>query len=143
MMRTLMQRLILWHCQYHIVWVPKYRYRVLKDKIGFEVSKTIRVYTERLGCEIVEINVQPDHVHLLVKVPPKISISKLLGTVKGKTALQIFKQFSYLKQKPYWGNHFWAKGYCVDTVGVDAEMIRKYVKYQEKLERNLELDFNK
>ncbi len=134
---------VLWHCQYHIVWVPKYRYRVLKDKVGFEVSKTIRVYTERLGCEVVEINVQADHVHLLVKVPPKVSISKLLGTVKGKTALQIFKQFSYLKVKPYWGNHFWAKGYCVDTVGVDAEMIRKYVKYQEKLERNLELDFNK
>ncbi len=134
---------VLWHCQYHIVWVPKYRYRVLKDKVGFEVSKTIRVYTERLGCEVVEINIQADHVHLLVKVPPKISISRLLGTVKGKTALQIFKQFPYLKVKPYWGNHFWAKGYCVDTVGVDAEMIRLYVKYQEKLERNLELDFNK
>ncbi len=134
---------VLWHCQYHIVWVPKYRYRILKDKVGFEVSKTIRVYTERLGCEIVEMNVQADHVHLLVKVPPKISISRLLGTVKGKTALQIFKQFPYLKVKPYWGNHFWAKGYCVDTVGVDADMIRKYVKYQEKMERNLELDFNK
>jgi len=134
---------VLWHCQYHIVWVPKYRYRVLTGKVGFEASKTIRVYAERLGCEVVEINVQPDHVHLLVKVPPKISISKLLGTVKGKTALQIFKQFPYLKMKPYWGNHFWAKGYCVDTVGVDAEMIRKYVKYQEKLERNLELDFDK
>ena len=134
---------VLWHCQYHIVWVPKYRYRVLTDKVGFEVLKTIRVYTERLGCEVVEINVQSDHVHLLVKVPPKVSISRLLGTVKGKTALQIFKQFPYLKVKPYWGNHFWAKGYCVDTVGVDAEMIRKYVKYQEKLERNLELDFNK
>ncbi len=134
---------VLWHCQYHIVWVPKYRYRILKDKVGFEVSKTIRVYTERLGCEIVEMNVQADHVHLLVKVPPKVSISKLLGTVKGKTALQIFKQFPYLKMKPYWGNHFWAKGYCVDTVGVDADMIVKYVKYQEKMERNLELDFNK
>ena len=134
---------VLWHCQYHIVWVPKYRYRVLKDRVGFEVSKTIRVYTERLGCEVVEINIQADHVHLLVKVPPKISISKLLGTVKGKMALQIFKQFPHLKMKPYWGNHFWAKGYCVDTVGVDAEMIRLYVKYQEKLERNMELDFNK
>jgi putative transposase len=121
--------------------VPKYRYRVLEGKVGFEVSKTIRVYSERLGCEIVELNVQPDHVHLLIKVPPKISISKLLGIVKGKGALQIFKQFPHLKKKPYWGNHFWAKGYCVDTVGVDAEMIRKYVKYQEKLERNLELDF--
>jgi len=134
---------VLWHCQYHIVWVPKYRYRVLTGKVGFEVSKTIRVYAERLGCNIVEINIQPDHVHLLLKVPPKVSISKLLGTVKGKSALQIFKQFPYLKVKPYWGNHFWAKGYCVDTVGVDAEMIRKYVKYREKLERNLELDFDK
>jgi len=114
----------------------------LVDKVGFEVSKSIRIYAERLGCEVVELNVQPDHVHLLVKVPPKISISKLMGTVKGRTALQIFRQFPYLKQKPYWGNHFWAKGYCVDTVGVDAEMIRKYVKYQEKNERQLELDFD-
>ena len=83
----------------------------------------------------MELNIQNDHVHLLVKVPPKVSISKLLGTVKGRTALRLFTKFPYLKKKPYWGNHFWAKGYCVDTVGVDAEMIRKYVKYQEKKER--------
>jgi len=81
-------------------------------------------------------------VQLLINVPPKVSISKLLGTVKGKTAIQVFRQFPYLKKKPYWGNHFWAKGYCVDTVGVDAEMIRQYVKYQEKLERSLELKFD-
>ena len=80
-------------------------------------------------------------MHLLVKVPPKVSVSTLMGTLKGKTALQVFRQFPYLKEKPYWGNHFWAKGYCVDTVGVDAEMIREYVKYQEKWERNLNLDF--
>ena len=133
---------VLWHCQYHIVWVPKYRYRVLTGKVRFEVMKTVRVFAERLGCEIIELNVQADHVHLLLKVPPKVSISKLLGTVKGKTAIQVFRQFPYLKKKPYWGNHFWAKGYCVDTVGVDAEMIRQYVKYQEKLERNLELEFD-
>ena len=133
---------VIWHCQYHIVWVPKYCYRILTDKVAFEVSKSIRIYAERLGCELVELNVQPDHVHLLVKVPPKISISKLMGTVKGRTALQIFRQFPYLKQKPYWGNHFWAKGYCVDTVGVDAEMIRKYVKYQEANEKQLEIDFD-
>ena len=133
---------VLWHCQYHIVWVPKYRYRVLTGKVGFEVMKTVRVFAERLGCEIIELNVQADHVHLLLKVPPKVSISKLLGTVKGKTAIQVFRQFPYLKKKPYWGNHFWAKGYCVDTVGVDAEMIRQYVTYQEKLERNLELEFD-
>jgi len=132
---------VIWHCQYHIVWVPKYRYRILTEKVGFEVSKSIRIYAERLGCELVELNVQPDHVHLLVKIPPKVSVSKLMGTVKGRTALQIFRQFPYLKQKPYWGNHFWAKGYCVDTVGVDAEMIRKYVKYQEMKERQLGIDF--
>ena len=133
---------VLWHCQYHIIWVPKYRYRVLKDKVGHEVSKTIRVYAERIGCEIVELNVQSDHVHLLVKVPPKVPISKLMGVVKGKTAIQIFKQFPYLKKKPYWGNHFWAKGYCVDTVALDQEMIRKYVKYQEQAERNHSLDLD-
>ena len=134
---------VLWCCQYHIVWVPKYRYRVLTDKVGFEVSKSIRIYSERLKCELVELNVRPDHVHLLVKVPPKVSISKLMGTVKGKTALQVFKQFPCLKQKPYWGNHFWAKGYCVDTVGMDEEMIRKYVKYQEDQEKQLDLDLGK
>ncbi len=133
---------VVWHCQFHIIWVPKYRYRVLKDKIGYEISKTIRIFTERLGCEIVELNVQEDHVHLLVLVPPKISISKLVGTIKGKSAIQVFKQFPYLKNKPYWGNYFWSKGYCVDTVGVDAEMIRKYVKYQEKNEKQLELNFD-
>jgi putative transposase len=111
---------------------------VLKDRVGFEISKTIRIFSERLGCEVVELNVQVDHVHLLIMVPPKLSISQLVGTIKGKSAIQIFKQFPYLKQKPYWGNHFWAKGYCVDTVGVDAEMIRKYVKYQEKIEKDLE-----
>ena len=104
------------------------------------MAKSIRVHSERLGCVVVELNVQPDHVHFLVKVPPKVSISKLMGTVKGRTAIQLFRQFRYLKEKPYWGNHFWAKGYCVDTVGVDAEMIRKYVKYQEKQEKQLELE---
>ena len=99
------------------------------------------MYCERLGCEVIELNIQVDHIHLLVKVPPKLSISTLMGTLKGKTALQTFRQFPYLKEKPYWGNHFWAKGYCVDTVGVDAQMIRKYVKYQEKVEKNLELKF--
>jgi len=106
--------------------------------LGFEISKTVRIFTERLGCEVVELNVQEDHVHLLVMVPPKIAISQLVGTIKGKSAIQIFKQFPYLKKKPYWENHFWAKGYYVDTVGVDAEMIRNYVKFQEKIEKDLE-----
>jgi len=122
---------VIWHCQYHIVWVPKYRYKVLKGKIGEEVRKTIIVQSERLGCEIVELNVQVDHVHLLIKVPPKVSVSALMGGMKGKSAIRVFSKFPELKQRPYWGNHFWAEGYCVDTVGLNSEMIQKYVRYQE------------
>ncbi|PCJ46450.1 MAG: IS200/IS605 family transposase [Gammaproteobacteria bacterium] len=125
---------VIWCCKYHIVWVPKYRFRILNGEIATEIYKTIYVYCGRMKCEVIELNVQNDHVHLVVSVPPKESISKLLGMVKGKTAIQIFRQFPYLKSKPYWGNHFWARGYCVDTVGIDEEIIRKYVKFQEKEE---------
>ena len=127
-----------WHCQYHIVWTPKYRFRVLEGLVAQEVHNCIQVFCGRLGCEVVELNIQKEHIHLLVMVPPKVSISNLLGTVKGRTALRVFRQFPYLKQKPYWGNHFWSPGYCVDTIGLDAEMIRAYVKYQEQKERRAE-----
>ena len=133
---------VLWHCQYPIIWVPKYRYRVLKGPVGQVVYNGVQVFCGQRGCRVVELNVQLDHVHLLVKVPPKISISKLMGVLKGRTALRVFTKFSYLRKKPYWGNHFWAKGYCVDTVGINPEMIRKYVKYQEKQElRQQEMKF--
>ena len=126
---------VLWHCQYHLVWCPKYRYRVLRGPVSQTVDKDIHVHAERLGCQVVELNTQPDHVHLIVNVPPKVSISKLMGTLKGRGAINLFRQYPQLKQKPYWGNRFWAPGYCVDTVGLDAEKIRKYVKYQESRER--------
>ncbi len=122
----------LWHCQYHIVWVPKYRYRILSGEVGVEVERCIRAFTERMKSEIVEWNVQADHVHLLVMIPPKISVSDFVGTVKGRTAIRVFNQFRHLKDKPYWGNHFWARGYCVDTVGLDSEKIRKYIEYQDR-----------
>ena len=125
----------IWHCQYHIVWVPKYRFRILYGDVGSEVNRCIRAFSERQGCEIVELNIQIDHVHLLVKIPPKVSISDFVGTVKGRTAIRVFSKFRKLKERPYWGNKFWSKGYCVDTVGLDAEMIRKYVKYQERKEK--------
>lgn len=128
----------IWHCQYHIIWVPKYRYRVLSGKIANEVENCVRAFSEQLGCEIVELNIQTDHVHLLVFVPPKVSISSYVGTVKGRTAIRVFNRFRKLKEKPYWGNQFWARGYCVDTVGLDAEMVQKYIKYQEQKELNSE-----
>lgn len=86
----------------------------------------------------MELNVQEDHVHLVVSVPPKLSISKLMGILKGRIAIKLFKSYPNLKKKPYWGNHFWAKGYFVNTVGLNEEMIRKYVIYQEKEERRVE-----
>jgi len=125
----------IWHCQYHIVWVPKYRYRVLTGPIAMEVNRCIRSFSEQQRCEIIELNIQVDHVHLLAMVPPKVSISDYVGTIKGRSAIRVFNKFRKLKDKPYWGNKFWARGYCVDTVGLDAEMIRKYVKFQEKKEK--------
>ena len=126
----------IWHCHYHIVWVPKYRYRILEGNIGAEVDRCIRQYCEQQSGEVDDLNVQCDHVHLLAMVPPKVSISEFVGTIKGRTAIRIFNRFRELKRKPYWGNHFWARGYCVDTVGLDPEKIRKYVKYQQTQERN-------
>ena len=120
-----------WHCQYHIVWTPKYRYKVLKGKIAKEIEKSIQAYSAQKGAKIIELNIQIDHVHLLVMIPPKESISNFVGTLKGRSAIRILNKFKELKSKPYWGNHFWARGYCVDTVGLDLEMIKKYVKYQD------------
>ena len=128
----------IWHCQYHLVWVPKYRYRILSGLVGEEVERCIRAFSERLGAEIVELNIQEDHVHLLVLVPPQVSISEFMGTIKGRTAIRVLNKFRHLKRKPYWGNHFWARGYCVDTVGLDAEKIRRYVKCQEDQEKRAE-----
>ena len=128
----------IWHCQYHIVWVPKYRYRILVGKVKESVEGAIQAICGYAGCEVVELNVQRDHVHLVLMIPPKASVSELLGRLKGQTAMRMFHQFRELRKKPYWGNHLWAKGYCVDTVGLDADMIRKYVRYQEEKEKQLE-----
>ena len=129
---------VVYKCDYHIVWVPKYRLRILKGEIKTLVEKDIRMLCEWKKCKVIELNVQEDHVHLLVSVRPKISISYLMGILKGKIAIKLFKSYPTLKQKPYWGNHFWARGYFVSTVGLDEEMIKKYVKFQEKEEKVVE-----
>ena len=128
----------IWHCQYHIIWVPKYRFRVLQGAVGRGVEEGIQAICGYAGCEVVEMNVRKDHVHLIVMIPPKLAISDVMGRVKGQTAIKTFKQFRNLRKKPYWGNHFWSPGYCVDTVGLDSEMIQKYVRYQEQKERQME-----
>jgi putative transposase len=126
---------VVYQCSYHIVWCPKYRFRILKGNVGKATEETIRSLCDWKGIDILELNVREDHVHLVVSIPPKISISEAMGILKGKTAIKLFKNFPALKKKPYWGNHFWSRGYCVSTIGMDEEKIRRYVKYQEDKER--------
>ena len=126
---------VFWRCQYHIVWTPKYRFRVLKNKLGKDVYRCIHVYCQQLGCIVMELNVQIDHVHLVVKIPPKLSISNLMGALKGKIALKLFSKYPHLRKNKMWGNHFWQRGYFVDSVGINEEIIRRYVRHQEKVER--------
>ena len=128
----------IWHCQYHIVWVPKYRFRILVGAVKEAVKNSIQAICGFAGCEVVELNVQQDHVHLVTMIPPKLAVSELMGRLKGQSAMKVFRQFQWLRSKPYWGNHFWAKGYCVDTVGLDSEMICRYVRYQERNEKQYE-----
>jgi putative transposase len=111
---------------------------MLTGDIAQDIDNCVRGFSERLGCEVTEMNVQADHVHLLAMVPPKVSISDYLGTIKGRTAIRIFNKYKDLRQKPYWGNQFWSRGYCVDTVGLDAEMIQKYVKHQQSKEQRID-----
>ena len=132
------------HCvyqyKYHVVWCPKYRYRVLTGDVAALVDDALRSLCEWKRIEVLELNVQPDHVHAVLQIPPKVSVSEAMGILKGKTAIKLFKSFPGLKKKPYWGNHFWARGYCVSTIGMDEEKIRRYVKYQEENEKREEGD---
>ena len=125
-------------CNYHIVWTPKYRYRILEGKIRDFLDQKIRQISEWYGVEIEEMSIQSDHIHLVCSIPPKLAVSNFMGILKGKTAIKIFEKKRYLKEKPYWGNHFWARGYFVSTVGIDEEMIKRYVKHQENQEKEQE-----
>ena len=123
-----------WQCKYHIVWCPKYRFKILKGKIGESIRDIIKQLCEWKKVEILEGNVQADHIHLVLSFPPKYSISEVVGFLKGKSAIKIFDMHGELKKR-YWGRHFWAKGYCVSTVGLDEDQIRKYVRWQLKKDK--------
>lgn len=127
----------LWQCKYHIVWCPKYRFKILKGKVADSLREIIWQLCEWKKLEILEGNVQSDHIHLVLSIPPKYSISEVVGFLKGKSAIKIFDRHLELKKR-YWGRHFWAKGYCVCTVGLDEDKIRKYVKWQIDKDRRIE-----
>ena len=129
---------VVYKCDYHIVFAPKYRFRILTGAVAEMVERDIRALSAWRSVEVWELSVQADHVHLVCSIPPKLSVSQYMGLVKGKLAIKLFKSYPKLRKKPYWGNHFWARGYFVSTVGVDEEMIRRYVRYQEERDREME-----
>ena len=125
-------------CKYHVVFCPKYGYRIFGEEIGGYTKKQIeQLLRQKEKVEILALNVQEDHVHVVLEVPPKYAISAVLGFLKGKLAQKLFAQYPQLGRK-FWGRHLWARGYCVSTVGMNEEMIREYVKWQEKQEREEE-----
>lgn len=124
--------------KYHIVFCPKYRYRILKDGIAaFSRSHILKLLGQKDNVNVVALNIQPDHIHLILDVPPKYSISSLLGFLKGRLASNMFRHYDRLGKK-LWGRHLWSRGYCSSTIGLDEERIRKYVKWQEKQDKEAE-----
>ena len=120
-----------WMCKYHIVFSPKYRRKVIYHQIRKDVGEILRTLCQYKGVEIHEGHLMPDHVHLLMSIPPKYSVSSVMGYLKGKSALMIFERHANLKYK-YGNRHFWCEGYYVSTVGLNEETIRKYIAEQEQ-----------
>ena len=118
-----------WRCKYHIVFAPKCRRKEIYGKYRVEIGKMIRILCQRKGINIVEAELCPDHIHMLVEIPPKYSVSQIVGYLKGKSSLMIFDKFANLKYR-YGNRHFWCRGYYVDTVGKNEKKIAEYIRTQ-------------
>lgn len=118
-----------WNCKYHIVFAPKYRRQVIYGKIKIDIGKILRKLCEHKGVEIIEANACSDLIHMLVSIPPKLSVAQFMGYLKGKSALMIFDRHANLKYK-YGNRQFWCKGYYVDTVGRNKKAIEAYIRNQ-------------
>ena len=120
-----------WNCKYHIVFIPKYRRKEIYGKLRSDIGMILRQLCEYKNVEIVEAHAMKDHIHMLVKIPPKLAVSSFMGYIKGKSSLMIFEKHANLKYK-YGNRHFWADGYYVSTVGLNESTVRKYIRDQEK-----------
>jgi putative transposase len=123
-----------WDCKYHLVFIPKHRKKALYGKIRPELGKIFHALAGMKECTILEGHVMPDHIHMLIEIPPKHATSAIVGFLKGKSAIAIARQFSG-KQRNFTGENFWARGYAISTVGFEEEAIRKYIREQEGVER--------
>jgi putative transposase len=120
-----------WECKYHVVIIPKYRKKVLYGRLRGAVGRILRELCDQRGVELVEGHAMADHVHMCLSIPPKFSVSHTIGFLKGKSAVRVHREL--LRERRMTGLHFWATGYCVSTVGLDEERIRKYIREQEEL----------
>ena len=120
-----------WNCKYHIVFIPKYRRKEIYGKIRTDIGQIIRQLCAYKDVEIIEAHAMPDHIHMLVRIPPKIAVSNFMGYLKGKSSLMIFERHANLKYK-YGNRNFWAKGFFVSTVGLDTNKVQEYIREQEK-----------
>ena len=118
-----------WRCQYHVVFAPKYRRMEIYREIRADIGVILRKLCQQKGVEIIEANACPDHIHMLISIPPKYSVSQIMGYLKGKSSLMIFDRHANLKYK-YGNRHFWARGYFVDTVGRNKKAIKAYIQNQ-------------
>lgn len=126
-----------WNCKYHIVFAPKYRRQVIYGKLRREIGKILRELCERKGVEIIEAEACVDHIHMLVSIPPKLSVSEFMGYLKGKSSLMIFDKFANMKYR-YGNRQFWCRGYYVDTVGRNKKVIEEYIRNQLVEDKNYE-----
>ena len=118
-----------WNCKYHIVFAPKYRRQIIYGKIKVDIGVMLRKLCEYKGIEIIEAEACKDHIHMLVSIPPKYSVSQIMGYLKGKSSLMIFEKYANMKYK-YGNRHFWCRGYYVDTVGRNKKVIEQYIRNQ-------------
>ena len=123
-----------WDCKYHVVIVPKYRKKTLYGRLRRELGKILRELCRQKDIELLEGKAMPDHVHMLLSVPPRYSIAMAIGFLKGKSAIRVHRDVSKVKGSMY-GRSFWARGYCVSTVGLDEAVIAQYIQDQNKHER--------
>jgi putative transposase len=126
-----------WECKYHVVFIPKCRRKVLYQGIRQELGMVFRSLAEQWGCKVEEGHLMPDHVHMLLSVPPKHSVSNVMGFIKGKSAIHIARVYAG-RRRNFVGQHFWARGYWVSTVGKNEAAVRQYIQNQEKEDRRLE-----
>ncbi len=126
-----------WECKYHVVWIPKYRRKKLFVEIRRELGPVLRELARHKESEILEGRLLLDHIHILIAIPPKYAVSQVIGYLKGKSAIHIARTFGG-RQKNFTGEHFWARGYYVSTVGIDEAVIRQYIQHQEDEDRRLD-----